>query len=165
VGIDPETRSVLDFYHQLGREGLSYFLFASLYVVRPEIYAWIPEEKSISMMTIFWKLLQAGERIAGTVLNSGVWSEVGNRASYLQLHRELAESIPVHERLKSILPADVQLRGICTVGRDCKIEAGAVLEDTIVWDRAIISSRSRLKRCIVCDDVQVDGDFSDCDFS
>jgi NDP-sugar pyrophosphorylase family protein len=35
------------------------------------------------------------------------------------------------------------------VGADCRVEAGAILEDTILWPGAQIASRSELRGCIV----------------
>jgi len=35
------------------------------------------------------------------------------------------------------------------VGKDCRVRAGAVLEDTILWPGAQIASKSELIGCIV----------------
>jgi NDP-sugar pyrophosphorylase family protein len=42
-----------------------------------------------------------------------------------------------------------QIRGCCVVGKDCRVGAGAVLEDTILWPGAQIASKSELIGCIV----------------
>ncbi len=164
VGMDERTGNILDFYHKLGIKGLSYFLFTGLYILQPEIYRWIPPEGPVSMMSVFWQLLHAGKRISSAILDSGFWCEVGSRNSYLVAHQELAHQVNPQQRIKTPLLTGVELRGVCAVGKNCEIEPGAVLEDTIIWDDTKISSRSHLQRCIVCDKSQVDGNFSDCDF-
>jgi len=163
VGMDIKSNAVLDFHNKLNNTGLSYFLFASLYILRPEIYRWIPATGPVPMMSVFWRLLSAGKRIGGCVLDSGFWSEVGTRASYRQVHQELVSQFPGIPLFKSQISEEVELRGICTVGQNCKIETGVILEDTIVWNDAKIASGSYLRRCIVCDRAKVDGDFSDRD--
>lgn len=163
VGVDVQTGRVLDFRKKLGREGLAYFFFTGIYILRSEIYRWIPAEGPISMMSVFLDLLRAGKRISGVMLDSGFWGTAGDRESYLQLHRQLAGRIPIDQRFQSHLPAGVTLKGLCTVGKNCEIEAGAILEDTIIWDSVKISSRSHLRGCVVCDRSQVDGDFTDLD--
>ncbi len=164
VGMDTGTNAVLDFHNKLNKKRLSYFLFASLYILRPDIYNWIPATGPVPMMSVFWRLLAEGKRIGALVLDSGFWSEVGNRASYLQVHQELTSQFPGNQLLKSHIPVGVELRGVCTVGENCKIEPGVILEDTIVWEEAKIASGSHLRRCIVCDRAEAAGDFSDHDF-
>jgi len=59
--------------------------------------------------------------------------------------------------MKEYLPADktaivdpsAQLRGWTVVGRDCRVGAGAILEDAILWPGAEIASKSYLQGCIV----------------
>ncbi|PWU06173.1 MAG: hypothetical protein C5B47_07910 [Verrucomicrobia bacterium] len=164
VGLDIRTGAVLDFHNKLHKNGLSYFLFASLYVLRPEIYQWIPSSGPFRMMSVFWQLLAQNKRIAGLILDPGFWSEVGNRVAYLQVHQDLISQDASNKLVKSQISAGVELRGFCAIGENCEIEPGVILEDTIIWDKAKISSGSHLCRCILCDRVQVAGDFSDRDF-
>lgn len=163
VGMDVQTGSVLDFHGKLGRKELPCFLFTGIYALSPEIYDWIPAGESVSIIPVFLELLRARKRIAGMLLDSGCWGDTGSRESYLRLHQKLSDVVPENQRLRSCLPPGVELRGICAVGDDCEIEPGAFLEDTVIWDGVKISSRSRLRRCIVRDGSQVDGDFADCD--
>jgi NDP-sugar pyrophosphorylase family protein len=41
------------------------------------------------------------------------------------------------------------LRGCTVVGRDCRVGAEAMLENTILWPGAEIASKSHLEGCIV----------------
>ena len=49
----------------------------------------------------------------------------------------------------AIVDASARLRGCSVVGKDCRVESGAVLEDTILWPGAQIASNSELFGCIV----------------
>jgi NDP-sugar pyrophosphorylase family protein len=42
-----------------------------------------------------------------------------------------------------------QTRGCSVVGQDCRVGAGVILEDTILWPGAQIASKSELFGCIV----------------
>jgi NDP-sugar pyrophosphorylase family protein len=55
------------------------------------------------------------------------------------------------------------LSGSYSVGAGCRVGAGAILEDTILWPGAQIASRSHLRNCIVRSQRQAEGDFSDTD--
>ena len=49
----------------------------------------------------------------------------------------------------AIVDPSAQLRGGSVVGKDCRVGAGAVLEETILWPGAQIASKSELVGCIV----------------
>jgi hypothetical protein len=54
---------------------------------------------------------------------------------------------PVHKT--AIVDPSAQLRGCTVIGRDCRLGAEAILEDTILWPGAEIASKSHLAGCIV----------------
>jgi NDP-sugar pyrophosphorylase family protein len=54
---------------------------------------------------------------------------------------------PIHP--SAVVDPGAQLRGCSVVGKDCRVGAGAILEDTILWPGAQIASQSELVRCIV----------------
>jgi len=49
------------------------------------------------------------------------------------------------------------------VGRNCRVGADAILEDTILWPDAEIASQSHLEACIVRSRKQVTGKHHDLD--
>ena len=62
---------------------------------------------------------------------------------------------PVHQT--AIVDPTTQLRGCSVVGPSCRVEAEAILEDTILWTGAQIASRSELYDCIVRSRQEVEG--------
>jgi len=56
-------------------------------------------------------------------------------------------SVPVHA--SAVIDPTAQLRGSSVAGANCRVGAGAVLEDTILWPGSQIASRSDLHGCIV----------------
>ena len=53
VRCDPASGEVLDIGHRLGVSSGPSYLFTGVYVVSPEIYAWIPPREPISIIPIF----------------------------------------------------------------------------------------------------------------
>jgi len=57
----------------------------------------------------------------------------------------------------AIVDPTAQFRGYSVAGKGCKVGAGAVLDDTILWPGAQIASRSNLQGCIVRSHQKVSG--------
>jgi NDP-sugar pyrophosphorylase family protein len=93
-------------------------------------------------------------------MNDGKWFNIGSRAQYLEVHRKILREdwkpyyVKVRdwpERIAKSAAVDVsaELRGCSVVGRDCRVGAEVILEDTILWPGAQIASQSHLQGCIV----------------
>ena len=113
-----------------------------------------------SVIPYFIDSIRSGSNIGGVVIDEGHWWDVGNRDAYLQLHRELPDKdfprypvgdpdwrSPIHKT--AMVDPRAQVRGCSVVGKNCRVGAEAVLEDTILWPSAQIASRSELIGCIV----------------
>jgi NDP-sugar pyrophosphorylase family protein len=48
--------------------------------------------------------------------------------------------------------------GVVCVGRGTRIKAGAFIEDSIIWDEAVIEAEGILQGCVVGDRTQVTGE-------
>ena len=106
-------------------------------------------------------------------MNDGKWFNIASRAEYLEVHRTSCEKIG--DRITSkrangrsqsaqrVVDPSAQLRGCTVVGRDCRVGADAILEDTILWPGAEIASQSRLEACIVRSRKRVTGIHRDID--
>ncbi len=63
----------------------------------------------------------------------------------------------------AVIDSTARLFGFNSVGTGCRVGAGVTLENSILWPGAQITSRSRLRNCIVRSDRKVDGEHSDSD--
>jgi mannose-1-phosphate guanylyltransferase len=160
IAFDAKAGRIIDIRNQLGTGAADEFLFTGLYVVDPKFVDLLERGVKRSVIPHFLELIRRHEKIGGVVIDEGHWWDVGNREAYLQLHRELPPldfpRYPVADadwRLSIHGTATVDptatLRGASVVGQECRVEAGAILEDTILWPGAQIASRSELLRCIV----------------
>jgi mannose-1-phosphate guanylyltransferase len=143
--------------------------FANVAVWGPAIFNRIPPGRKIAFIPIVSDWLATGGKVGGVVLDDGVWFNIGSRSEYFAVHRRIAFERwsphyiegeawrrPVAEN--ATVDATAHLRGCFVVSQNCTVEAGALLEDTIVWPGAQIASRSRLSDCIVRTHRRVEGE-------
>jgi mannose-1-phosphate guanylyltransferase len=168
IAFDPASGRVVDIRNQLGSGAPDEFLFTGIYIVEPGFVDVLERGVKRSVIPHFLELIRRGEKIGGVVIDEGNWWDVGSRDAYLQLHRELSGKAglpaaalkfpaypvgdpqwkaPVHKT--ATVDPTAQLRGCTVVGRDCRVGAEVILEDTILWPGAQIASRSHLSGCIV----------------
>jgi len=134
--------------------------FANIAVWSPTIFTRIPPRTKISFIPVVADWIANGGTIGGLVLDEGKWFNLGSRDQYLEVHRIISAerwqpayikepdwSAPVHA--SAMVDPTAELRGCTVVGRDCRVGAEAILENTILWTGAQIASRSHLTGCIV----------------
>jgi mannose-1-phosphate guanylyltransferase len=166
IAYDPASGLVTDVRNRLGTGQEGSYLFTGVYMVSPEFLDWItPGGVKESVIAVFLRLIQAGKRVGACVVDEGNWWDLGSRASYLALHRQVMADptlfphyLPVAERsAKQAAPihetahvsTQVALRGHNQVGAGSKVGAGAVLEDCVLWPGAEVAAGVQLTRCIV----------------
>jgi len=165
-------RCVVDISNRYGVAGN--FDFANIAVWNPSIFERIPPHKKISFIPIIADWISEGAKIGGVVMNDGKWFNIGSRKEYFDVHRMISNE---HWRPAYVKTGDwaeavaksahvdptAQVRGCSVVGSNCRVGAGAILEDTILWPDAEIASQSRLETCIVRSRKKVTGIHRDID--
>jgi mannose-1-phosphate guanylyltransferase len=142
--------------------------FANIAVWNSAIFERIPRQKKISFIPILADWIGKDGKIGGLVMNDGKWFNISSRAEYLDVHRTiLREDWRPHyvktrvwpERVSksAIVDASAELRGCSVVGEHCRVGAEGILEDTILWPGAEITSKSQLYSCIVRSRKKVSG--------
>jgi len=163
---------VVDISNRYGVEGN--FDFANIAVWNPSIFERIPPHQKISFIPIIADWINQGGRIGGFALDDGNWFNIGSRKEYLDVHRMISNKHwrpayvktrgwPERKASSAIVDPGAQLRGCTVVGRNCRVGADAILEDTILWSDAEIASQSRLEACIVRSRKKVTGIHCDID--
>ena len=148
--------------------------FANIAVWNPAIFERIPPHKKISFIPIIADWINQGGRIGGIALNDGNWFNIGSRKEYLDVHRMISNKHwrpayvktrewPQRKASSAMVDSSAQLRGCTVVGQNCRVGAGAILQDTILWPDAEIASQSQLEACIVRSRKKVTGIHRDID--
>ena len=161
---------VLDIGNRYGHPGSHDYANVSIW--SPAIFNRIPSEKKISFIPILAEWIGAGGKIGGVVLNEGRWFNLGSRAEYLAVHRLIVEKAwrpdyvqpsawPIRIAPDATVDPSAEVRGCSSIGAGCRIGAGAIVEDSILWPGAQIASHSRLNRCIVRTQRSAEGTLTD----
>ena len=149
---------VLDIGNRRGHPGnLDY---ANVSVWNPATFERFSLGKKISFIPVLADWIGAGGRIGGVVLNEGEWFNLGSPAQYLEAHRAMIErrwrppflqpdAWPIRIAPDAIVESDAQVDEFSAVGAGCRVGAGAIIENSVLWPGAQIASRTDLKRCIV----------------
>jgi mannose-1-phosphate guanylyltransferase len=154
---DPCGGCVEDIRQSLGTSTAPSFLFTGIYMVSPEVFSWIAPGKITSVIPVFLAMLGAGRKIGGTLLEEGMWMDLGTPASYLQAHAALHRqnyqlSFPLAKSLEPVSQnacVDATCEGFVAIGKDCVCSEGSSLRDSVLWDGAQIPRDAHLESCVV----------------
>tara|TARA_R110002049_G_scaffold170425_1_gene337042 strand:- start:1059 stop:1952 length:894 start_codon:yes stop_codon:yes gene_type:complete len=175
IALDRASGRITDIHNILGTGHPGEFLFTGVYLCEPEFHQWLTPGKVESVIPIFLEMIRQGAPLGGAVIDGGQWWDLGNRASYLEAHRAIAESFerfPNHAngtRLPSAIHPEAtvsdaaSLRGLNVIGPGAVVNPGASLEDCLVWPGARVDESARLKDCIVRSGVTASGEHSGVD--
>jgi mannose-1-phosphate guanylyltransferase len=157
-----ESSRVLDFLEkpQTPEEIVTDQINAGCYVFRRSVIDTIPTGRPVSVeREIFPALLSSGASVFG-VVDDGYWLDLGTPLSYVRGSCDLvlgtAPSPLLIGRTGDSLVLDgawvhgsAVLTGGSCVGRDARIESGAVVDGSVVMDGAVVGEGARLRNCVV----------------
>jgi mannose-1-phosphate guanylyltransferase len=173
-------------------EATTNWINAGGYILEPEVLKFIPEGQHYMFEKgLFPRLLEVGEPVYGYPYR-GYWLDMGTLEKYLSLnfdlllakvssplipgrdgvrldadveiHPSALISAPVVIGRGSRIGPEVTITGPVSIGRDCILEKGVRLENTVLWDNVRIGDGAGLKNCIVSSDnvIEKGRDISDC---
>lgn len=149
---------VLDIGQRLGHPGqLDY---ANVSIWSPSAFARFSLGEKISFIPVLVDWIRDGGRIGGLISNEGAWSNLGSPAQYLAAQRAIIEQNwrpsylqpndwPIRCAADAVIDPSATIDRFSVIGAGCSVEAGATLEESVLWPGAQIASRTILKRCIV----------------
>jgi ADP-glucose pyrophosphorylase len=145
VAFDAASGLVTDFRGKLGTTDPR-FLYTGVCIVAPEFLSRIPSGQPVSFVPVWLEVLRAGGRIAGVVLDGGVWRDIGNIGEYTRVHADLAAGTvhvdppatapsgwPVWRSPDAEIDPAARLTGWTWCGPGCRIGAGARVADSVLW--------------------------------
>ena len=167
IAYDEKTGRVTDIRNKLGTGQEGSYLFTGIYACQPEIHEWLTPGKVESVIPIFLRMIQEGAKLGAVIIDDGHWWDLGSRAAYLEAHQALhqlgtAPAPAIHPEAR--VSPEASLRGLNVIGAGAVVEAGAVLEDCIVWPEATIASGAQLRQCIVRKGIRAEGLHENADF-
>jgi mannose-1-phosphate guanylyltransferase len=164
---------ILGFGHEARRlatenTGQRCLAFTGIHIMHPRILSDFPAGQPADILTAYRAMVDAGQAPLALQSPRMLWREVGSISSYRHLHRELGS---LEENIVSPLQTgkavwldpeaevspDVRLKGYVSVGGGTRVANGVELEDSVLWNNVLIQRGSRLRNCVVADEVEVAG--------
>ncbi|WP_395730979.1 sugar phosphate nucleotidyltransferase [Prosthecobacter sp.] len=164
IAFDSQRGLVTDIRNKLGTGDEGKYLFTGIYACDPAIHDWITPGKVESVIPIFLNMIRSGAKLGAVVIDEGSWWDLGSRTAYLSAHSALNGMYGPAIDPAAQIEAGAVLRGINVIGAGAVIEAGAQLEDSIVWPGGRVKAGADLKRCIVRSGIIAAGSAEDVDF-
>ncbi|MEY4485220.1 MAG: hypothetical protein RL693_2672 [Verrucomicrobiota bacterium] len=165
IAFDEKSGKVTDIRNKLQTGNDGTHQFTGIYAVHPEFLKHLTPGKVESVIPIFIKLIQEGASIGGVVIDEGFWWDLGDRDSYLDAHAALLERNPEAAPVspQANIAPDSHLKGLNIISGGATVEAGATLEDCILWPDAHVLEGACLQRCIVRRGMTASGDLKNAD--
>jgi mannose-1-phosphate guanylyltransferase len=124
--------------------------YTGVQVVEPAVFDQLPEGFS-HIIDVYEAAMAAGETVAGYIDQASFWDEAGDLGRYLNLHQRLMarrdEKFWVHPRAR--VDEGIEVRGFACVGAGAVVEAGACLENAVIWPGTIVKENARVIRSVV----------------
>jgi mannose-1-phosphate guanylyltransferase len=158
IALDATGTRCIDVRGLLGRAAGTH-AFSGIYCVNPELLDMLPAGEAVSVIPAFVELARNG-RLGAIILDDGLWLDLGDRAAYLQAHRELNLGPALHPA--AIIAASARMER-SVVGPGAVVRSGAVLRDSIVWPGCQVAGDAVLDGCVVFSNIPVHGAHRDAD--
>jgi NDP-sugar pyrophosphorylase family protein len=114
-------------------------MFTGIHILEPRVFDYIPRGVYSDIVPTFYDpALRAGEKIAVHVTDAN-WYELSTIPRYLDISLAMMGS------------------GDVFFGRNCVLEGGASLKDSVIWDDVTIGAGATLYRVIIADGVTIPG--------
>lgn len=159
VEIDSEN-NVLDFLEKPSAEDLTKIstrtVNAGTYVLEPNVLELIPKDKNYSFeYGVFPELLKRNDKFLAFVDDS-YWLDVGTPQRYLFAHQEIIN----HKvsgfsgedfRQNSELSTDVEICPNSIIGKNCKIEVGARIKNSVLAENVLVGANCDIQDSVILD--------------
>jgi len=160
VGIDEQGR-IINIGGQAVQKSLSparVLTFTGIHLISSRLLDSMPSAGFFDIIRFYLDLASRGETIRGYQMQGGYWRDIGRIEDYKTLHRDLigegGEPI-IHPEAR--IEEGARIEGISCVGKKTRIDRGAFIKDSIIWDEVVIRTGSVVEECVVGSGAQVKG--------
>lgn len=122
--------------------------FTGIHFLEPEVRDWIPPAGFADIVSSYRRMIASGERIAGYVADGPYWRDIGTLESYIRANREQSPE-PILFGPGCEASPSARVSEWAVVGPDCRLEAGATVTRSVLWDRVRVREGVRVVDSVV----------------
>jgi mannose-1-phosphate guanylyltransferase len=133
--------------------------FTGIHLISSRLLDFMPSAGFFDIIRCYLDLISRGEAIKGYQMQGGYWQDIGRIEDYRALHRDLIGEVNkpiIHPEAR--IEEDARIEGITCVGKKTRVEKGAFIKDSIIWDEVVIGKGSVVEECIVGSKTRVKGE-------
>lgn len=148
---------ILDISPESGRGRLA---FTGIHILDPEVFSYIPDSKYSNIIDCYRRIIRSGISIHAHIPERHYWHDIGNPVSYMKASRELLKQ---SKRSSDIGPdSDISPSAAfidwAIVGEKTRLENGAQITRSILWDHVRVKQNVRIIDSIVTSHREVEKD-------
>jgi mannose-1-phosphate guanylyltransferase len=146
---------------------------AGTYLLEPEVLKFIPPGRNVSIeRETFPRILAEGKSLYAFTTND-YWIDVGRPEHYLTVHRDVLSGVmplevepgisgpgaasadcahliaPVHIGEGTMIARTARVGPNVVLGKNCRIAAGAAIEDSVLWDDVVVEEGATIEETII----------------
>ncbi len=133
--------------------------FTGIHVVEPAVLEQIPAGRFFHIIDLYGQLALRG-RVGLMRVDGAFWHDIGTPEDYLEVHRRILVDrhgpawLHPEQGAWCIHPSaeigtGVRLRGWGAIGAGCRVGAGAILEDCVVWSGTTVDAGKQRRLAIL----------------
>jgi NDP-sugar pyrophosphorylase family protein len=149
------------------------YVFTGVHILEPDVFRFIPKAGFYEINDqVYPQAIRQGEGVFGFPVE-GYWNDVGDPCRYLEAQKDLllldtperfreAQSNSQEKRSYVASTAkigeSVRFGPFASAGPGCVIEAGSIVENSILWENVRVKSGASIVNCIAGSGVTLQGD-------
>ncbi len=157
VALDTSTGQINDIRNSLQTATATLYQFTGVYLVRPAFLDLLTPGKKESVIPAFLELISRNS-LGGTVIDEGIWSDLGTRSTYLRASSLLStngfpkygkqtEQQRLHPQAR--IHPDAHICPLSSIGSGCVVDANAHIDNSILWPDCQVTANASLRNTIV----------------
>jgi len=155
-------KRIIDIRYQIQtKQPGQYLAYTGIAIMHSRILEYVPQGFSDIIDILIARIREGKELIMGSVIQGHAWSDIGTIKDYFQTHHNILINkmpliahgmIPKHSVFIDedvVLGEDVDFRGFVSIGKNCTIKSGSVLQNCILWEGTMLSENTIFSNMIV----------------
>lgn len=171
VALEASTGQIRDIRNILETKSPSLYQFTGIYLLRPAFLDLLTPGKKESVITAFLGLISRNS-LGGSVIDDGIWSDLGTRGSYLRASAALSTNgfpkygkQPDQQRIhpEANIHPGAHICPLSSIGRGCTVGPGSRIDNSILWPDSHAAANASLRNTIVRNGKTANGTLVDAD--